>query len=255
MADNKSKSKDKDEKKSHPPFDGKNFEVWLERITLKLERKGLWKYCKGEVPEPNEKSSASDHELWKMEMNRTKELLYDAMTDEIVKSVKYEQTPFREVRRLMDHVALLGKPLDDYIKPAMLIGSLSTEYDNVVETFLASHVPRDINDPPNYEQLEHALEIVYDRRQGRKLEQITEDKAFLVAQAEVVVEVELVVVEVALVAEALNVEEVEVVRLVVVATGAEDVVLVVDEDAVRSRATDKDFRLAEALDIRCRKLE
>lgn len=126
----------------------------------------MWKYCKGEVPEPNEKSSASDHELWKKEMNRAKELLYDAMTDEIMKSVKHGQTPFRiverlkqryvgktyfkyaealtklrrlrlgqganvadhlgEVRRLMDHAALLGKPLDDYIKPAMLIGSLST---------------------------------------------------------------------------------------------------------------------------------
>lgn len=69
------------------------------------------------------------------------------------------------------------------------------------------------------------------------------------------VEVELVVMEVALEAEALDVDEVEVAHLVVVAIGVEAVVLVVDEDAVMSRATDRMFRLEEGLDIRCRKLE
>ncbi|OWZ02896.1 hypothetical protein PHMEG_00025466 [Phytophthora megakarya] len=73
-----------------------------------------------------------------------------------------------EIRRLMDRIGLLGKPLDDYEKPALLIGSLPSAYDNVVETFLASHVPTDPNQPPEYEQLEHALEAEYDRRQDRK---------------------------------------------------------------------------------------
>ncbi|OWZ10532.1 LOW QUALITY PROTEIN: hypothetical protein PHMEG_00016610 [Phytophthora megakarya] len=61
-----------------------------------------------------------------------------------------------EVRRLMELIARLG--------------SLPSEYDNVVETFLASHTPQGPNEPPNYEQLEHALEVAYDRRQGRKAE-------------------------------------------------------------------------------------
>ncbi|KAE9005356.1 hypothetical protein PR003_g9194 [Phytophthora rubi] len=74
-------------------------------------------------------------------------------------------------------------------------------------------------------------------------------------KAEVVVEVELVVVVADLEAEDLDGEEVEVVHLVVVAIGVEAVVLVVDEDAVMPRATDRICRLEEGLDIRCRKLE
>ncbi|ETI55918.1 hypothetical protein F443_01445 [Phytophthora nicotianae P1569] len=70
-----------------------------------------------------------------------------------------------EIRLLMDRIGLLGKPLDDYEKTALLIGSLPRDYDNVVEAFLASHVPTDPNEPPNYEHLEHALETAYDRRQ------------------------------------------------------------------------------------------
>ncbi|EEY60215.1 uncharacterized protein PITG_12542 [Phytophthora infestans T30-4] len=166
---NNKKGGSDDKKKAHPPFDGQDFEVWLERMTLKLQRKGL-----------------------------AKEILYDGMTDKIMKTVKYEATPYKvmehlkkryigktyfkyaaemtklrklqldakgnmsdhlgEIRRLMDRIGLLGKPLDDYEKPALLIGSLPSDYDNVVETFLASHVPTDPNEPPNYEQLEHALE-------------------------------------------------------------------------------------------------
>ncbi|GMF58513.1 unnamed protein product [Phytophthora fragariaefolia] len=42
-----------------------------------------------------------------------------------------------EVRRLIDRIALLGKPLDEYEKPAILIGTLPDSYDNVVETFLS----------------------------------------------------------------------------------------------------------------------
>ncbi|KAG2894353.1 hypothetical protein PC114_g15949 [Phytophthora cactorum] len=39
-----------------------------------------------------------------------------------------------EIRRLMDRIGLLGKPLDDYEKPVLLIGSLPSDYDNVVES-------------------------------------------------------------------------------------------------------------------------
>ncbi|KAE8889103.1 hypothetical protein PF008_g24115 [Phytophthora fragariae] len=214
-ADTKKETKE-EKKAAHPPFDGKDFEVWFERMKLKLERKGVWKYCEKEIEEPEE-SKQDEHDAWKKDSARAKELLYDGMTDKIMKTVKFEPTAFRvverlkqrfvgktyfkyaaemtqlrklrlqengnmpdhlgEVRRLIDRIALLGKPLDEYEKPAILIGTLPDAYDNVVETFLASHVPRDVNDPPNYDQLEHALELAYDRRQGRKLDEGSEDKA------------------------------------------------------------------------------
>ncbi|KAG2983895.1 hypothetical protein PC120_g24342 [Phytophthora cactorum] len=45
MADKKA---NKEEKKSHQPFDGNEFEMLLERVTLNLQQKGLWKYCERE---------------------------------------------------------------------------------------------------------------------------------------------------------------------------------------------------------------
>jgi hypothetical protein len=69
-----------------------------------------------------------------------------------------------EMRRLMETVAAVGRPVDEYVKPALLIGSLPREYDHVVQTFLASHKPQHPDDPPNYEQLELALEMAYDHR-------------------------------------------------------------------------------------------
>lgn len=204
MADKKDS---KEEKRSHPPLDGNAFEIWLGRMTLKLQRKGLWTYCENEVDEPD-KAKADGHTVWEKGTRQTNECLYDGMTDNIKKPVKHELTPFRvtqrlkqrfvgktyfkyaeempklrrlrldpagnvsdhlsEVRRLMDRIAVLDKPLDDYEKPALLIGSLPAAYDNVVDTFLASHTPADPNAPPNYDQLEHALEMAYDRRQERK---------------------------------------------------------------------------------------
>ncbi|KAE8895565.1 hypothetical protein PF010_g191 [Phytophthora fragariae] len=170
MSDTKDKKEDK--KTHHPPFDGDDFEMWMERIMLKLQRKGLWEYCESEVTEPGE-SKEADHSKWLTESQRTREYLYDGMSDKIMKTVKYESTPCRimerlkrrfvgktyfkyaeeevklrqlrlyvngnmsdhlgEVRRLMERISLLGKPLDDYLKPAFLMRSLPPEYDNVVE--------------------------------------------------------------------------------------------------------------------------
>ncbi|OWZ17957.1 hypothetical protein PHMEG_0008028 [Phytophthora megakarya] len=181
MVVEKKKMELKEEKRS--PFDGENFEMWLERISLKLKRK-----------EPN---TPNEYKKWKMEREYAKEILFDGMTNKTMKTVKYEETPFRvmehlkkryigktyfkyseemtklrelrldpksnildhlgEVQRLMDRMATLGKQLDEYMKPAKLIGTLPREYDNIVETFLASRTPQDLNDPPNYELLEHAL--------------------------------------------------------------------------------------------------
>ncbi|POM79433.1 5'-nucleotidase [Phytophthora palmivora] len=70
----------------------------------------------------------------------------------------------------------------------MCLIQISTQpesFNKVVETFLASHVPTTVNEPPNYEQLEHALEMAYDRRQGRKLDGKSEEQA-LYEVAEVV---------------------------------------------------------------------
>ncbi|POM79471.1 LOW QUALITY PROTEIN: Uncharacterized protein PHPALM_2852 [Phytophthora palmivora] len=88
--------------------------------------------------------------------------------------------------------------------PAILISTLPESYDNVVETFLASHVPTTVNEPPNYEQLEHALEMAYDRRQGLKLDGKSEEQALYdraEVEAEVVVAVEVAEVVVAVMVE------------------------------------------------------
>ncbi|GMF15919.1 unnamed protein product [Phytophthora fragariaefolia] len=44
-----------------------------------------------------------------------------------------------EMRRIMETISVVGRPVDEYAKPAILIGSLPRDYDNVVQTFLASH--------------------------------------------------------------------------------------------------------------------
>ncbi|KAG2973836.1 hypothetical protein PC129_g22966 [Phytophthora cactorum] len=77
MADKKA---NKEEKKSHQPFDGNEFEMLLERVALNLQQKGLWKYCEREVDKPVE-AKADEHTTWVEEPWRTKEYLYDGMTD------------------------------------------------------------------------------------------------------------------------------------------------------------------------------
>ncbi|OWZ02988.1 hypothetical protein PHMEG_00025356 [Phytophthora megakarya] len=170
MSAEKRTMKIEEKKRKHPPFDGEEFEVWFERLKLKMERKGLWMYCEKEIDEPEE-TKEQEHNKWKKETMRAKELVYDNMTDKIMKTVKFEPTVYRvverlkqrfvgktyfkyaaemtqlrelrlqkdgnvsdhlgEVRRLMDRIALLGKPLDEYEKPALLISTLPETYDNV----------------------------------------------------------------------------------------------------------------------------
>ncbi|EGZ05150.1 hypothetical protein PHYSODRAFT_247224 [Phytophthora sojae] len=95
-ADTKKKDTKDEKKAAHPPFDGKDFEVWFERMKLKLERIGVWKYCEKDIEELEE-SKQDEHDKWKKDSARVKELLYDGMTDKIMKTVKFEPTAFRVV--------------------------------------------------------------------------------------------------------------------------------------------------------------
>lgn len=47
-----------------------------------------------------------------------------------------------EMHRLIETIVPLGHPVDEYVKPALLTGSLAHEYDHVVQTFLANHKPQ-----------------------------------------------------------------------------------------------------------------
>lgn len=62
----------------------------------------------------------------------------------------------------MEIISVVGRPVEEYEKSAIPIGPLPYDYDNVVQTFLASHTTQKPDGPPSYEQLEQALEMAYD---------------------------------------------------------------------------------------------
>ncbi|OWZ19346.1 LOW QUALITY PROTEIN: hypothetical protein PHMEG_0006424 [Phytophthora megakarya] len=96
----KAPQESKDERKSIPPFDGNDFEVWLERVKLKLQRKQLWQNCVKDVTEPEVSNKQADYQLWVSKTSRTKDTLYEAMTNQIMNTAKYETTPHRVMERL-----------------------------------------------------------------------------------------------------------------------------------------------------------
>ncbi|GMF49140.1 unnamed protein product [Phytophthora fragariaefolia] len=168
-------SKEKsDDKKTIPPFDGKDYEEWHERVKLKLQRKKLWKYCEKDITEPEEskyESNEAERDVWICETSRAKEIIYESMTSQHLS----------EIRRLIETISEVGKPVDEFGKPAILTDSLPHDYDNIVQAFLTSHQPANLDDPPNYEQLELALEMSYDHRQHQKTEEgkdNSKEKAF-----------------------------------------------------------------------------
>ncbi|KAE9030452.1 hypothetical protein PF004_g134 [Phytophthora fragariae] len=229
MSDTKDKKEDK--KTHHPPFDGDDFEMWMERIMLKLQRKGLWEYCESEVTEPGE-SKEADHSKWLTESQRTREYLYDGMSDKIMKTVKYESTPCRIMERLKRR--FVGKTYFKYAEEEVKLRQLRLYVNGNI------HTPSDANDAPNYEQLEQTLELAHDRRQGRKVESKVETQKIRLSLpvAAVVVDEEPDDVAV-VVADAVSVVVVEQIKVVV--AGPEQVkgttvLMVVTKVVLRSEA-------------------
>ncbi|POM77969.1 Hypothetical protein PHPALM_4570, partial [Phytophthora palmivora] len=102
-------------------------------MKLKLGRKNLWKYCTKEIDEPEE-AKENEHDIWEKETARTKEMLYDGMTDKIMKTVKFEPSPFRVVERMKQRY--VGKTYFKYASEVTKLRSLRLEENGNVADHL-----------------------------------------------------------------------------------------------------------------------
>jgi hypothetical protein len=66
----------------------------------------------------------------------------------------------------METISVVGRPIDEYAKPAI---RCPVNMKMWCRRFLRV-TPQKPDDPPNYEQLEQALEMAYDHMQNRKAE-------------------------------------------------------------------------------------
>lgn len=186
-----------------PVFDGEDYDLWSRRVESTLRSKGLWRFCERDPDSPDATATQQEKDKFKRDQAKTLEVIYSGLSDRSMRSVSTEKTPFQILSRLrrralgdsyfsyaravrnvndirlsengnmvdhlaalqqaFDKVAMLGDPIADNLKPAILINSLSHEYDGVVQAFLASSGAANPRSAPNYKDLEQKLELEFER--------------------------------------------------------------------------------------------